>query len=80
MGGRSGSGNGGGARCWVLAGKGASRQGDAGVPLRVASMPRLAGGHSHSLLWQTVDAASSQHPGMAAECGAAQWSALDCAA
>ncbi len=39
-------------------------------------MPRLAGGHSHSLLWQTVDAASSQHPAMAAECGAAQWSWL----
>ena len=38
MGGRNGSGKGGGARCAALNGIGASRQGDAGVPFNVASM------------------------------------------
>ncbi|KAG1205279.1 hypothetical protein G6F35_011739 [Rhizopus arrhizus] len=76
MGGRNGSGKGGGACCRALAGGGASRQGDAGVPFNVASMPRQAGGHSHSPLAQSVDAASSQHPSMAVECGATQCPAV----
>lgn len=73
MGGRNGSSLGGGARCWVLAGTGASRHGEAGVPFNAASMPKHAAGHSHSLLWQATGAASQQPTAaIAAECGAAQ--------
>lgn len=76
MGGRNGSSIGGGARCDELAANGASRQGEAGVRFAVASMPKQAGGHSHSPLWQAIEAASSQQPAtlIAAECGAAQCS------
>lgn len=78
MGGRNGSGINGGARCWLLAGAGASRQREAGVPFSVANMPKHAGGHSHWPLWQAAGPASSQHPAEAipAECGATQWSWL----
>ncbi|WP_312646200.1 MULTISPECIES: hypothetical protein [Stenotrophomonas] len=79
MGGRNGSGIGGGARCREGACAGASRHGNAGVPLIVASMPRQAGGHSHSPPAQNADAASPQHPAIAAECGAVQGSAVDAA-
>lgn len=74
MGGRNGFGINGDARCGLLAGTGASRQGEAGVPFNAASMPKHAAGHSHSLLWQASGAASSQQPtaAIAAECGAAQ--------
>ncbi|QNG73751.1 hypothetical protein EIELFIGP_02578 [Stenotrophomonas maltophilia] len=74
MGGRNGSGIGGDARCWERAATGASRHGEASVPLNVASMPRQAGGHSHSPLWQAAGAVSSQQPAaaIAAACGAAQ--------
>lgn len=79
MGGRNGSGIGGDARCWERAATGASRHGEASVPLNVASMPRQAVGHSHSPLWQAAGAATSQQPAaaIAAECGAAQCSWLD---